>query len=55
VVEFNLHGNTVRHPFHVCSLPTEADGLVGTDVLTRLKTRLDLDDLTFNFEHGTES
>jgi hypothetical protein len=54
VVEFNLHGHTFRHPFHVYPLPTEGNGLVGTDLLIRLKARLDLAALTFKVEQGAE-
>jgi hypothetical protein len=47
MVEFDLQGHRFRHPFHRCSLPTEADGLVGTDLLIRQKARLDFDDMTY--------
>jgi hypothetical protein len=46
-VEFRFHDCVFRYPFHVCSLPTDADGLVGTDLLIHLKARLDLNNLTF--------
>jgi hypothetical protein len=45
-VEFSLHGYKFEHQFYVCSLPTDADGLVATGLLLQLKARLDLDNLT---------
>jgi hypothetical protein len=39
-LEFAIKGRTSRHRFKVCSLPTTAHGIVGTDYLAN--TRLDL-------------
>jgi hypothetical protein len=45
-VEFRLHNCTLRHPFYVCSLPTEMDAIVDTDLLVKLRARLYLDNRT---------
>jgi hypothetical protein len=54
VVEFSLHDRTFRHPFYVCFLPMDADGLVGMDLLMKLKAQLDLDSLTFEVRQRTK-
>jgi hypothetical protein len=53
VVEFGFHGCMFRYPFQVCSLPTDADGLVGMDLLIHLKARLDRDTLTLTVKEPT--
>jgi hypothetical protein len=41
-IEFRVNGSTFRHKFKVCSLPTEAHGILGTDYLANVNARLDL-------------
>jgi hypothetical protein len=41
-VEFSLNNRKFGHQFYVCSLPTEAQGILGTDFLRRMKASLDL-------------
>jgi hypothetical protein len=38
-----MNGRRFTHPFLVCSLPTTAAGLLGTDFLSRLGAKLDFD------------
>ena len=38
-----MNGKRFRNPFLVCSLPTTAAGVLGTDFLSRLVAKLDLD------------
>jgi len=42
-VTFRMNGRRFTHPFLVCSLPTTAAGLLGTDFLSRLGAKLDFD------------
>jgi len=42
LIEFRLDGKIFRHRFGVCALPTEADGLLGTDFLAATGAQLDL-------------
>jgi hypothetical protein len=43
VVLFHLGGKTYSHQFCVCSLPTEADGILGVDFLAGKKADLYLE------------
>jgi hypothetical protein len=51
-VEFSLHDCIFRHLFYVCTLPTDADGLVGMDLLVKLRARLDIDNRTLEVKHS---
>jgi hypothetical protein len=42
-VKFGINGTKFMHKFKVCPLPTEAHGILGTDFLTRVKARLDME------------
>jgi hypothetical protein len=42
-VEIHLRNRNFRHKFYVCSLPTEADGILGTNILLKKDGCLDLD------------
>jgi len=41
-VSFKLDGHEFKHQFYVCSLPTNADGLVGLDFMTKTGANLDI-------------
>jgi hypothetical protein len=51
-VEFRLQNCTFHHPYYVCELPTEMDGIVGTDLLRKLRARLDLGDCSLVLKGG---
>jgi hypothetical protein len=42
-VAFRMNGRRFTHPFLVCSQPTIAAGLLGTDFLSRFGAKLDFD------------
>ena len=42
-VSFRMNGRRFTHPFLVCSLPTTAAGILGTDFLSRLGAKLDFE------------
>jgi hypothetical protein len=42
-VKFGINGTNFMHEFKVCPLSTEAHGIFGTDYLTKVKARLDLE------------
>jgi hypothetical protein len=44
-VEFWCGNVKYSHQFHVCVLPTDADGILGIDFLARVKANLDLQKL----------
>jgi hypothetical protein len=46
LIQFTLGNKTYRQRFGLCVLPTEADGLVGTDFLSANGARLDLSNQT---------
>jgi len=48
-VEFYLNDRKFRHQFCVCSLPTEADGIVGMNFLSERKVDLRLGELDLGF------
>jgi len=48
LVSFTLEGRQYRHPFLVCSLPTDAVGLLGTDFFEKTGAEI-------NFECGKMS
>jgi hypothetical protein len=41
-VLFHLGGKKFSHQFRVCSLPTDADGILGVDFLAEKKAHLNL-------------
>ena len=42
-VEFCCNNRNYQHQFYVCSLPTDADGIVGMDFLAVVSAKLDLE------------
>jgi len=42
-VEFRGNNRNYRHQFYVCSLPTDADGIIGMDFLGIVNAKLDLE------------
>ena len=42
-VSFRLNGREFKHTFLVCSLPTEAAGIIGTDLMTQTGAMTDFD------------
>ena len=42
-VSFRLNGREFKHTFLVCSLPTEAARIMGTDVMTQTGAMIDFD------------
>ena len=41
-VSFRLDGHEFKHPFYVCPLPTNADGLIGLDFMEKTGANLDI-------------
>ena len=41
-VSFKLDGHEFKHPFYVCPLPTNADGLIGLDFMEKTGANLDI-------------
>ena len=41
-VSLKLDGQEFKHPFYVCSLPTNADGLIGLDFMKKTGANLDI-------------
>jgi hypothetical protein len=41
--EFSLDSQSFNHRFFVCALPTEADGILGSDFLVKYDGHLDLE------------
>jgi hypothetical protein len=42
-IEFRCNSYNYCHQFYVCSLPTDADGIIGMDFLSMVKAKLDLE------------
>jgi hypothetical protein len=42
-VKLCINGTNIHHRFKVCSLPTEAHGILGTDYLAKVNACLDLE------------
>ena len=42
-VEFCCNNQNYKHQFYVCSLPTDADGIIGMDFLLAVSAKLDLE------------
>ena len=42
-VSITLDGHEFKHQFYVCSLPTNADGLIGLDFMTKTGASLDIE------------
>jgi hypothetical protein len=53
-VQFHLGGKPISHQFCVCSLQTEADGILGVDFLAGKKADLNLEKLQLKLLSGTE-
>jgi hypothetical protein len=53
-VEFSFRDWISRHKFYVCSLPTDADGLVGMDLLIKKNARLDIQKLIFEIRQDSK-
>jgi hypothetical protein len=52
-VEFSFRDWIFRHTFYVCSLPTDADGLVGMNLLMKMNARLDIENLIFEIKQDS--
>lgn len=58
-IEFQLNNRNCCHQFSVCSLPGDADGIIGMDFLLEKNAKLDLEKQELrlfkcsNFNHGS--
>jgi hypothetical protein len=46
-LKFNINGQLYRHKFCVCALSTDADAIVGTDFLSKVNAKIDLEEQKF--------
>jgi hypothetical protein len=46
-LKFNIDGQVYRHTFCVCALSTDAGAIVGTDFLSKVNAKIDLQEQKF--------